>query len=322
MRIHTLLATVALSALALSACGQAETKAKTETVTASGAASGETAAPATDGAPSLTVAPPAGLAVGKATTLTLSLKDAAGKPLGPDAIATSHTQKVHVMIVDAGLEDYTHAHATPGATPGEWTVPFTPKFGRTYKVWADFKLASAGGDKHAGHDMAGMEPKEKGHDHNDGTHAHDELKKDDAHPLTPSATLQVGTQAAPAVAAVQSLSGSAGGLKFSLSLAGAVKAGDHVAATLAVMDEATGQPFTGLEPIMGAYAHLVGFSADGATMLHGHPEGTEPKDAAARGGPTLTFELHPATAGPTRMFLQVQKGGQVVVVPFTLIVNP
>ena len=318
MRIHTLLATVALSALTLSACGQADTK--TDFIVSVGG----TAAPATDSAPSLTLAPPAGLAVGKATKLTLSLKDAAGKPLGPDAISTSHTQKVHVMIVDAGLEDYTHAHATPGATPGEWTVPFTPKFGRTYKVWADFKLASAGGDEHAGHDMAamsGMEPEKKGHDHNDGTHAHDEPKKEDAHPLTPSATLQVGTQAAPAVIAVQSLSGSASGLKFSLSLAGAVKAGEHVAATLAVMDEATGQPFTSLEPIMGAYAHLVGFSADGATMLHGHPEGTEPKDAAARGGPTLTFELHPATAGPTRMFLQVQKGGQVVTVPFTLIVG-
>lgn len=313
MRMYKLFGAVALSTLMLTACGEAGTKPKAE-------AGASTPTPTPSGMPSLTVASSQGLAAGKATALTLSLKDADGQPLGPDAIATSHTQKVHVMIVDSGLEDYTHAHAMPGATAGDWTVAFTPKFGRTYKVWADFKLASAGGEG-AGHDMGKMA--EKGHDHGDGTHSHDgaEAKKNDAHPLTPSATLKVGTETAPAIAPTQSLSGSAGGLSFTLALSGAVKAGDHVAATLAMMDEATGQPFTGLEPIMGAYAHLVGFSADSTTMLHGHPEGAEPKDAAARGGPALTFELHPEKAGVTRLFLQIQKGGQVIVVPFTLVVG-
>jgi hypothetical protein len=317
MRNHILFSAVAISVLALSACGQSGPSAKTQATMPS-----EAVTPgALGGGPTLTLEAPTNLGIGKETMLTLNLNDATGSPLGPDAIATSHTKKVHVMIVDAGLEDYTHVHATPGTIPGQWNVAFTPKFGRTYKVWTDFKLATEN-DAAVGHNMGQMA--KEGHDHGDGAgaHSHDAPKKADPHPLTPSAVLRVGNEASPAVEPIQSLSGSAGGLSFTLSLGGAAKAGEHVAATLAVMDDATGQPFRGLEPIMGAYAHLVGFSADGSKIMHGHPEGTDPIDATARGGPALMFELHPEVPGPTRLFLQVQKGGQIIVVPMTLNVAP
>lgn len=303
MRAHALFLSAAAAALlALAACGGGDTapKAADTVATATLTSAGDS------GATSLTVAPQGAVAAGRPITLTLTLKDAKGAPLGPDAIAVSHTEKVHVMIVDAGLEDYTHAHAAPGAAPGEWTVSFTPKFARSYRVWTDFKLASAAGEDHSGHDHGA-----EGHDH--GEHG-------DEHGQTPSALLTVGGDAAPAVAAAQSLTAQAGGLTFTMSLGGPVTADAHVPATLAVTD-ASGQPFAGLEPIMGAYAHLVGFSADGASMLHAHPEGAEPKDAGARGGPVLTFDLHAKVAGPNRLFLQVQKDGAVITVPFTLMVS-
>jgi hypothetical protein len=289
-----------VAALALlSACGQSgEPEAKTEAPAAS--------AMTTSAQPSLAVSAASTPAPGQPVSLILRLTSADGKPLGPDAIAVSHEHKVHVMIVDSALEDYTHAHAEPGGAPGQWTVSFTPQHPREYRVWTDFKLASA--EEHAGH---------QGHEGHGEMASHD---GPDAHAPTPSATLRVGDEAGPAVAAVPSLSTTVDDYAFTLSLGGALQADAHVPATLTVAD-ASGNPVSTLEPLMGAYAHLVGFSADGASMVHGHPEGEEPKDASARGGPALTFELHPTVAGPNRVFVQVKIAGKVITAPFTLVVG-
>lgn len=283
--------TASVIALALlSACGQSgEPAAKSEAPTAAMAQ------------PTLAVTTASTPAPGQPVALTLTLTGADGKPLGPDAIAVSHEHKVHVMIVDSALDNYTHAHAEPGAAPGQWTVSFTPKHPRTYRVWADFKLAGAG---------------HEGHEHGDGGHDH----VGDEHGVTPSATLLVGTERGPAVTESPSLSAAVDGYVFNLSLGGALAVDAHTPATLTVAD-AAGAPVAALEPLMGAYAHLVGFSADGASMVHGHPEGEEPKDANARGGPALTFELHPTVAGPNRVFVQVKIAGKVITAPFTLVVG-
>jgi hypothetical protein len=284
---------VGVAALALlSACGQSgEPEAKAEAPAAAMAQ------------PTLAVSAANTPTPGQPVSLTLTLMGADGKPLGPDAITVSHEHKVHVMIVDRALEDYTHAHAAPGSVPGQWTVSFTPRHPREYRVWTDFKLASD--DAHEGHE------------------SHDEMASHDgpdAHAPTPSATLRVGDEAGPAVAAVQSLSSTVDGYAFTLSLGGALQADAHVPATLTVAD-ASGNPVSSLEPLMGAYAHLVGFSADGTSMVHGHPEGEEPNDASARGGPALTFELHPTVAGSNRVFVQVKIAGKMITAPFTLVVG-
>jgi hypothetical protein len=312
--------TIVVCALALlAACGGGSEKAETKTDSPVAAAVSATST----SQPTLAVAAASTPAPGKPVTLTLTLTGADGKPLGPNEIKTEHEHKVHVMIVDSALEDYSHVHGEPGAKPGEWTVSFTPKHPREYRVWADFKLA---GGEHEGHGDAHSEGREqekkdghgeKGHSHEEG--GHDQGKTDD-HGLTPSATLGVGGETGPAIAAVQSLSAKVDGYAFTLSLGGALTADAHVPATLTVADSA-GAPVAALEPLMGAYAHLVGFSADGTTMVHGHPEGAEPKDASARGGPALTFELHPTASGPNRMFVQVKIGGKVITAPFTLVVG-
>jgi hypothetical protein len=296
--------TAGVCALALlGACGNGGEQGETKADSPVAAASSKTG----EGQPTLAVAAASAPVPGQPVTLTLTLTGADGKPLGPDAIATEHEHKVHVMIVDSALEDYTHVHGEPGATPGQWTVTFTPKHPRDYRVWADFKLA---GGAHEGHGEAHGDAHGGGHDH----------AKTDDHGLTPSATLSVGRETGPAIAAIQSLSANVDGYAFTLSLGGALTADAHVPATLKVADSA-GAPVDALEPLMGAYAHLVGFSADGTSMVHGHPEGAEPKDASARGGPALTFELHPAVAGPHRVFVQVQIGGKVITAPFTLVVG-
>ncbi len=318
----TILTLTAAAVLTLSGCGEGPSTPSTAATATPGGAAPAVAA----GAGSLAVTPAGALAPGQPVTLTLVLKDAAGTPLGPDAIAVSHTEKVHVMIVDAGLEDYTHAHATPATEPGTWSVTFTPRFARAYTVHAEYLPAGAArpADEHGhrhGHGQGHGHDHGASHGHGDG-HSQDQGAGHDhgGGPVVVSAPLAVGGEPAPPVGAGQSLTATAGGLAFAVSLGGAATAGAHVPVTIAVTDAGTGQPFAGLEPIMGAYAHLVGFPAGSAGMLHAHPEGAEPASETARGGPVLAFELHPEAAGPTRLFLQVRKGGQTITVPFTLVV--
>ncbi|MCE2891338.1 MAG: hypothetical protein LW848_09510, partial [Hyphomonadaceae bacterium] len=95
-----ILALMAISSLVLglAACGQGGA-AKTDAPKAE--ASAATSAEAKDAALTLVTSQPP--VVGQPVTVTLNLKGPEGTPLGPDAIATKHENKVHVMIVDAGL---------------------------------------------------------------------------------------------------------------------------------------------------------------------------------------------------------------------------
>jgi len=71
-----------------------------------------------------------------------------------------------------------------------------------------------------------------------------------------------------------------------------------------------------LEPIMGAFAHLVGFSADGQHFLHCHPIGREPQRVDERASGQLEFHVTPTHNGPTRFFLQVVVDGKERTVSF------
>jgi hypothetical protein len=71
-----------------------------------------------------------------------------------------------------------------------------------------------------------------------------------------------------------------------------------------------GTPATNLEPIMAAFAHGVGFTADLSSVLHVHPMGKEPEMDSEHGGPDLSFHLQPAMPGFFKFYVQVQIGGQ------------
>ena len=73
---------------------------------------------------------------------------------------------------------------------------------------------------------------------------------------------------------------------------------------------ADGKGFTGLEPVMAAFAHIVGFNEDYNTVLHMHPKGAPILDGAARGGPELEFQIYALRPGFVRLFAQVQIAGQ------------
>jgi hypothetical protein len=81
---------------------------------------------------------------------------------------------------------------------------------------------------------------------------------------------------------------------------------------------ADGKHFTQLEPLMGAFAHLVGFNQDYKTVMHLHPKGPLVLDPAARGGPELEFQIYALRRGFIRLFAQVQIEGRSRFVSFGL----
>ncbi len=236
------------------------------------------------GAATLKVAlvPAGAFTPGQPQSVTLTLTDLkTGAGIGPDQLVLAHTKKLHLLVIDESLTDYQHIHPVAGAKPGEWTFSFMPKFGRTYRVWAD--STRTGGDQEY-----------------------------------VFADLAAGTEKASAPDAKPVTTAEMDGLKFALSFAGPVKAGEGVMGSVAIVDVKSGKPFTQLQPIMGAFGHVVAFSRDWSSIEHVHPQGTEPKSDRERSGPVIGFHMAPQNAGVMKIFVQVLANGKEVIVPFTV----
>ena len=116
--------------------------------------------------------------------------------------------------------------------------------------------------------------------------------------------------------------GGANGLRFALSLSQPeIKVGVPVRAILRVT-RPDGSGFDQLEPVMGAFAHLVGFNEDAETVFHMHPIGAPISNENERGGPELEFKIYTTKAGFSRLFAQVQVNGRQIYVPFDIRVSP
>lgn len=235
----------------------------------------------------LTLAPAGGFVLGKPQAVNLTLIDAAtGKPMGADDVAIAHTKKLHLLIVDASLTDYQHIHPQPDpAKPGSWRFDFAPRFATTYKVWADITRPS-------------------------GTQEY--VKAD----------LVAGSQPAPKPGTTVLTKAVMDGLTFSLSFSGPLKVGQGAEGSIGITDSKTGQPFTGLQPIMGAFGHIVAFAGDWNAIEHVHPMAAEPKVESARSGPVIRFHIQPEQAGTLKLFAQVRANGRETIVPFTQSVQP
>jgi hypothetical protein len=220
---------------------------------------------------------------GKPVQVTVRLTERTNtKPLTLDALKEVHTRKVHMLVVDPTLTDYHHVHPTPTHTPGEYTFTFTPQKAG-YRIWVDVLPVATGRQEYV----------------------RTELGQVDAAPAVIDKTVH--------------MSASVAGYSFTLALEASPKAGEPVMGSIAVARN--GKPFSQLEPVMGAFAHVVGFSEDAQSVMHIHPMGQEPESASARGGPTLQFHLEPQTPGFIKLFAQVQINGQDIFAPFGIVVK-
>lgn len=211
-------------------------------------------------------------------TLRLShAKD--GSPLSNEELAVVHTKKVHFYVVDETLKDFHHIHPTPTGTPGEFSFEFSPATSNHYSGWADVTLA-AGACNHR-------------------------LK-----------TEIPGTLARPARAHItRNDSDREQHLQFQLKNDAPLRK-DTAAVMEFQVSDPLGNPITDLEPVLGASAHLIGFSADGKSIIHAHPMLSHPSDIANHAGPRLRFHVEPDFAGPVQLYLQVKHHGKDVTASF------
>jgi hypothetical protein len=103
----------------------------------------------------------------------------------------------------------------------------------------------------------------------------------------------------------------AGGIRFALDAA-EVRGRRQATLRVTMTDAETGAPLTDLEPYLGAPAHLLIVNADLTDAVHGHPLETDTR------GPTVTFEPLMPAAGMYKLWVQVQRKGEVVTVPFVV----
>jgi hypothetical protein len=219
--------------------------------------------------------------VGKPTQVTLKLANVAdGKPISHDDLKEAHTKKLHLLVVDPSLTDYHHIHPVAGKNPGEFVFDFTPKKNDSYRVWADVIPIATGKQEYVMADM-GNAAKNKA-----------------------------------AINKTTSMTSAVDGYSFTLALNSEPKAGAAVMGNITVTKD--GKPFTQLEPVMGAFAHVVGFTEDYNSVLHIHPMGKEPTSDTERGGPKLEFHIEPKKVGFVKLFAQVRIGGKDVFAPFSI----
>lgn len=221
---------------------------------------------------------------GKTIQVVVKLNAAAdGKPISFDGLKEAHTKKLHLLIVDPSLTDYHHIHPVAGKNAGEFVFDFTPKKNDSYRVWADVIPVATGKQEYVMADM-GSAAKEK-----------------------------------TAINKTTSMTSTVDGYTFTLALDSEPKAGAAVMGNITITKD--GKPFTQLEPVMGAFAHVVGFTEDYNSVLHIHPMGKEPTNDTERGGPKLEFHIEPKTAGFVKLFAQVRIDGKDIFAPFGVTVK-
>ncbi len=229
---------------------------------------------------------PANFKAGETAATVLRLTSKEGKPITPEQLQVAHTEKLHLLVVDDTLTDYHHEHPVAGEKPGEYKFDFSPRAGGTYSIWADVVPSTTNQQEYA--------------------------------------KTQVKVQGAPAKKdKTVNTTIDADGYRFSLTTENNEPLQTGTATMVKVkVTTPDGKEYTQLEPVMGAFAHMVAFPEDLGSVTHVHPMGPEPEAASERGGPELSFHVEPEKAGFQKLFLQVQIGGREVYAAFGMDVKP
>ena len=235
---------------------------------------------------SLALQPLDEIRVGEPCRFQAAIKQFDGSPLGPEDVALSHTEKIHLLAIDPALRDYQHLHPEPDEVhPGVWNFNLTPSQAGSYRLFFDF--------------IPLRSPRR----------------------VLLSASFDVpGTSAKPI--AKRSRAYVTDNRRFTVQVADdeTLKAGEKARLVFEAKDE-SGQ-FLVLQPVMGAFAHLVAFDADRKGFAHLHPfENETSVEAGQTHSGALTFAFRPPTTGHFRLWAQVRTGDREVFIPFDLLVK-
>lgn len=219
---------------------------------------------------------------GKKLTQIRLTKITDDQPITLNDLKEAHTQKVHLLIVDDSLTDYHHIHPEATKEPGVYQFEWAPKAKGNYKLWADLVPVDTNEQQYVAFDL---------------------IKDNKAKAIVDKKT---------------SMQSTIDGYTFKLSFDKDKLVTGNAAMGKITVTDAKGEPVKTLEPIMAAYAHIVGFSEGLKSVIHVHPMGNEPEKDTDRGGPELDFHLEPSSPGFVKLFAQVKLNGKELFVPFGL----
>ena len=210
----------------------------------------------------------------------IKIKD--DQPITLNDLKEAHTKKVHLLIIDDSLTDYHHIHPEATKEPGVYQFEWSPRTKGNYKLWADLVPVDTNEQQYVAFDL---------------------IKDNKTKTIVDKKT---------------SMQSTLDGYTFKLSFDKDKLVAGNAAMGKIIVTDVKGEPVKTLEPIMAAYAHIVGFSEELKSVIHVHPMGTEPKKETDRGGPELDFHLEPSTSGFVKLFAQVKINGKELFVPFAL----
>lgn len=226
----------------------------------------------------------------------VTLKTGSGKAVAPEDLLVTHTRPLHLLLVDPSLSDYQHVHPEPGAKPGEWEFSFRPHLAGAYRVFGDFTPAATGR----------------------GLYSSVDLNVAGAPAAAPARHGQVADLQTPG-AALRGQKVERDGVLFQLSTAQQpARAGQPIDLRFA-MSRPNGNDVQ-LEPVMGAFAHLVAFDEARSGFAHLHPTEVDLLKRPDAKNPTLNFKLTIPRGGRYVVWAQVNVGGSETFVPFDLTV--
>jgi len=180
------------------------------------------------------VAAPGKPAAGEPVMVTLEIATKGGRAITPANLAITHTELMHVLVVDPTREDYHHVHPEPIGQSGVWQFSFTPRRGGAYRIFAEFVPSRT----------------------QQIVIAHGELA--------------VAGEAIPSAAGPAGLPD---GWTATLEAEPATPLVNTEARLRLTISRDDGQPAE-LEPVMAAYAHLVAFDPELRGFAHLHPKYT------------------------------------------------
>ena len=216
---------------------------------------------------------------------TLSLRTASGKPIGPADLLVAHTRKLHLLVVDPTLNDYQHLHPEPGRRDGEWIFSLVPRRAGLYRVFADFTPIATQRGLYASADFS-----------------------------VPGSVATVITNA--------STTWQERGFNFELMLPPVLHAGQPAMLRFRIESQGAEKVRVPLEPVMGAFAHLVAFDEARSGFAHLHPLETDLAKAPDPVHPELSFRLTIPVAGRYVIWAQVKIDKKELFAPFWVDVLP
>jgi len=229
---------------------------------------------------------PHGPQPGGAGRAIIQLFTSSGKPLTPDDLLVTHTRRLHLLVIDPTLQDYQHVHPEWDTAIQGWRFTFLPRYAGLYRLFADFTPVATGRGLYASADLTvtrGAEP-------------------------LPSPPAPAWTHEAD-------------GYLFELHPAGLpIRTGRPV--ELAFTITRAGGGVVPLEPVMGAYAHLVAFDEARSGFAHLHPVQTDLAQRPDQVRPTLSFKVTIPQPGRYVIWSQVKIGGRERFAPFWFEVAP